>query len=495
MVRARILKPCEISGVTAKAAQVDIVTGGTSSKFKGGSGTCTGKLTINPTGALVVGGEIRTAEAPYYNKADLMPTDTNNLVINTNATNQAALVFNNDKGDTKATVNLYSLGRTESSAYQFQYFAVPMTYLDVNPTFAGSGIYTYVWHEASGWERRGYYTGLEAFEGVGITTRSGTASNYQMKGMLASTTEKEITLTAETNGQNIVGNSWTAPIDIASLRSALNGDANIVQKTVYIYCTGNDGLSVGYDDEETPGQWLAIPIDASGWEGWNGLKVIPAMQAFCIKANSETTLTLNYDSLVRKRAATMNRDTLTTPLRAPKREAEAIELIRIRVADSQTHTDLYLFEGETFSEEFDNGWEAEYMSGDGRSANLYAETAIGPMAVVAQPEYEGTVLGFAPGKETEYTFTFSGSNKEYYLNDLKEKKSTLISEDESYMFTFEEGDTNRFYISKTPINAPSVATGTENTGDGVKARKVLVNDKLYIILNGRVYSAEGVMVK
>ena len=63
------------------------------------------------------------------------------------------------------------------------------------------------------------------------------------------------------------------------------------------------------------------------------------------------------------------------------------------------------------------------------------------------------------------------------------------------MFTFEEGDTNRFYISKTPINAPSVATGTENTGDGAKARKVLVNDKLYIILNGRVYSAEGVMVK
>ncbi|MBQ9602219.1 MAG: Ig-like domain-containing protein [Paludibacteraceae bacterium] len=495
MVRARILKPCEISGVTAKAAQIDIVTGGTSSKFKGGSGTCTGKLTINPTGALVVGGEIRTAEAPYYNKADLMPTDTNNLVINTNATNQAALVFNNDKGDTKATVNLYSLGRTESSAYQFQYFAVPMTYIDVNPAFAGAGIYTYVWTEASGWERRGYYEGLEAFEGVGITTTFTEAKTYQMKGTLASTEEREITLTTggAGAGQNIVGNSWLAPIDIASLKTGLVSDANIVDKTIYIYCTGKDGASVTYGTSETPGQWLAIPIEAAAWSAWEGLKVIPAMQGFCIIANSETTLTLNYNDHVRSTAS----DKLTPYLRAPKREAshEGIDLIRIRVADSQTHTDLYLFEGESFSEEFDNGWEAKYMSSDGRSAKLYAETAIGPMAVVAQPEYEGTVLGFAPGKETEYTFTFSGPNKEYYLNDLKEKKSTLISEEESYMFTFEEGDTNRFYISKTPINAPSVATGTENTGDGVKARKVLVNDKLYIILNGRVYSAEGVMVK
>ena len=492
MVRARIMAPCEINDLTVKAAQVDIVTGGKSSKI---GGTPNGKLTINPTGALVVGGEIRTAEAPYYNKADLMPTDTNNLVINTNATNQAALVFNNDKGDTKATVNLYSLGRFKDAAYQFQYFAVPMTYLDVNPAFAGAGIYTYVWTEADGWERRAYYKGLEAFEGVGITTTFTTAKTYQMKGTLASTEEREITLTAGGvgSGQNIVGNSWLAPIDIASLRTALVDED--VEKTVYIYCTGNDttsGGSVGSQSTETAGQWLAIPIEAAAFDAWSGLKVIPAMQGFCIIVNSETTLTLNYKDHVRSTAS----DQLNQPLRAPKREVETegVELIRIRVADSQTHTDLYLFEGEQFSDEFDNGWEAKYMSSDGRSAKLYAETAIGQMAVVAQPEYEGTILGFAPGKETEYTFTFSGPTTDYYLNDLKLKKSTLMSEGERYLFTFEEGDTNRFYISKTPIDAPAVATGTEKTCDGVKARKVLVNDKLYIILNGHVYSAEGMMV-
>lgn len=493
-VKARILSPCVVNSGTYKVASIDIATSGRSINK---AGTINGSLTINAGAALVVGGRVRSAEAPYFNRGDLMPTTVNDLVINTNSTNQAALVFNNDKGDTKATVNLYSLGRKESGAYQFQYLAVPMNYIDVNPAFAGSGIYTYVWHEASGWERRGYYTGLEAFEGVGITTKFEEAKTYTLQGALTSTTEKAITLSNETNGQNIVGNSWTAPINIASLRTALVDDDNIVDKTVYIYCTGNDKADdnedVDYGTTETAGQWLAIPIEAAAWGAWGGLKVIPAMQAFCIKANTGTTLTLNYQDHVRSTASTE----LNRPLRAPKHEAEAegIDLIRIRVADSKTHTDLYLFEGEQFTEAFDNGWEAKYMSGDGRSAKLYAETTIGLLAVAAQPEYEGTVLGFAPGQETEYTFTFSGPNTDYYLNDLKLKKSTLISEGESYLFTFEEGDTNRFYISRTRIDAPAVATGTENTADGVKARKVIVNDKLYIILNGRVYSAEGIIVK
>lgn len=496
-VKARILSPCVVSSGTFKVAEIDIATGG-KSYYKSGE-EINGSLTLNAGAALIIGGRVRSAKAPYFNTGDLMPTTVNDLIINTSSTSQAALVFNNDKGDTKATVKLYSKGRKEDGAYQFQYLAVPMNYIDVNPAFAGSGIYTYVWKEPlNNWERRAYYDGLEAFEGVGITTKFEGAKTYTLQGALTSTVEKDITLTKETSGQNIIGNSWLAPINIASLRTALVDDASIVDKTVYIYCTGNDttsGGSVGSQSTETAGQWLAIPIDASGWPGWGGLKVIPAMQAFCIKANTGTTLTLNYKDHVRSTAEAK----LTEKLRAPKRrsaaETEDIDLIRIRVADSKTHTDLYLFEGEQFSDEFDNGWEARYMSSDGRSAKLYAETTVGQMAVAAQPEYEGTVLGFAPGKETEYTFTFSGPNKDYYLNDLKLKKSTLISEDESYFFTFEEGDTNRFYISKTRIDAPAITTGTENTGDGVKARKVIVNDKLYILLNGKVYSAEGMIVK
>ncbi len=485
--KVRILAPCEISNAQVRVAQVDIATRGTSSNIPGG--TCSGQLTIMADGALVVGGKVRTAEAPYFAANDLKPTTVNDLIINTDGSGQGALIFDNSDGDTKATVNLYSLGRKSDGHYQFQYYAVPMTYIDVNPAFAGSGIYTYVWNEASGWERRGYYTGLEAFEGVGITTKFADARSYQMKGTLASTATKEITLTHENEGHNLIGNSWTAPIQISQLEE---DNSSMSNKTVYIYNTGNDDTADdGYGTGA--GQWTAIPFNAAGFDAWDGLKVIPAMQAFEIVPDEEETLTLDYDKVVRG-----DNQTLTEPLRAPRKVADhaGIELMRIRVAESNAHADLYLFEGSTFSDEFDNGWEAAFMDGDGPSAQLYADVALGRMAVVATDELEGTFLGFVPGQETTYTFSFGGAGMGYYLNDLKLKTSTLINAENSYTFTFEEGDANRFYISSTPIEAPQTPTGVDNTHSGeVKAQKFIYNDKMYIMINGRIYSAEGQIVK
>ena len=496
-VKARILKPCVLSGTTVKVARVDIATSGKSLNLSGGE--CSGSLTIAPTGALIVGGAVRSAVAPYFNTGDLMPTGEDDLILNTNSSNQACLIFNNDKGDTKATVNLYSLGRNDGS-YKYQYFAIPMEYLPVNPTFAnethgGTKIYTYVWEEGtSSWTRRKYYDDLYAFEGLGITTNTTSGyMDYTMAGNLTSTAERDITLTYDGAGNNIIGNSYTAPINIASLVTAFASDESVV-KTVYIYSTGRDpdegtGSS---NTTETAGQWLAIPMEAAAYEAWDGLKVIPSMQAFLIQVTAETGMTLDYDEMVRT-----NKTNYNEKLHAPQRFADepAVTLTRLRVADTQTHTDLYLFEGEQFSDAFDNGWEAAYMEGDGRSAKLCAETEIGQMAVAALEEIEGTVLNFAPGQEMTYTFTFSGAEKGYYLNDLKLRTATLINEENNYEFTYEEGDANRFYISRTPINSPAINTGVGNTDDGIKARKILYNNKLYILLNGRVYSAEGAIVK
>ena len=500
--KVRILAPCVVkNGNTFHVAQVDIATKGTSSKKTGSAAN--GSLTIEAGGALIVGGKIRRAEAPYFAANDLKPTTPEDLIINTDGSGQAALIFDNEEAETQATVNLYSLGRIVSSTYQFQYMAVPMEVVSVYPSFAnekhdGKMILTYVWKENGGWERRGYYEDLRAFECVGITTNSTSAMNYTMKGNLASTSQKEIALTNGSGAEfanNIIGNSWTAPIDIASLKTAIGNDNN-VQKTIYIYVTGNDGDGgASSGTSGSAGQWLAIPIEGSGWSGWSGLKVIPAMQAFLIRVSAETSLELNYKEVVRKTAT----ENLNEPLRAPRRAAadKDITMTTIHVADSKTYADLRLFEGKRFDEEFDNGWEAEYLPCDGRTATLYAETEAGQMAVAALPELEGTVLGFAPGKETEYTFTFLGGNEEYYLNDLKLKNSTLMSAENSYTFTFEEGDAaNRFYISRTAINAPEVATGMENLDAAApRVQKIIYNDKLYIIRGGRLYDATGKVVK
>ncbi len=494
--KVRILADCEVSS-TVYALDVLIVTDG---KYNHGSDNAAGKLTIKENGALIVGGKIQAASAPAYNRP--RATTPDKLLIKTSDEHQAALIFDNEEAETQATVNLYSLG-SKPSSYQYQYFAVPMEVVPVNPAFAnethgGTGIYTYVYSEAtSGWTRRKYYDDLFAFEGLGITTKSTGAMNYTMTGNLASTATKEITLTHDNAGLNLVGNSWMAPIQIGALAED-NTDTNIT-KTVYIYCAGRDAVKGAATSgvTETAGQWIAIPFEAAEFETWKAadkLSVIPAMQAFQIKVADEATLTLDYDKVVRGSTNDLN-----AKLRAPGRRmaANEVTMTNIRVADSKTHTDLSLFEGDRFSEAFDNGWEAEYMNGDGRSAKLYAETEAGQMAVAAMYDYEGTVVGFAPGQETEYTFSFMGEDNGYFLNDIKLQNSVRISEGETYTFTYEEGDAaNRFYISRTAINAPEVATGMENLDAAApKVQKIIYNDKLYIIRGGRLYDATGKVVK
>ena len=219
------------------------------------------------------------------------------------------------------------------------------------------------------------------------------------------------------------------------------------------------------------------------------MKVIPAMQAFLIKATAATSVTLNYTNMVR----TVESANMNQKLRAPKREAEEnITLTTLRVADSRTHTDLHLFEGEKFTNAFDNGWEATFMVGDGSSAQFYAMSEQEKMAVLATPDLEGTVVGFKPGQETEYTISFIGNEAGYYLNDMKTGKSTLIAEGNTYEFTSDEStNATRFVISKIPMQP----TGIEDIVEGTNARKQMIDGVLYIIRDGRIYTTAGNVVK
>ncbi len=503
--KVRILAPCMISGIQPHVAQVAIVSSGESSirgTNRNGDKTCDGRLTINADGALIVDGKVLAAQAPHFAANNLKPTTPEDLIINTNGSAQAALIFDNEEAKTKATVNYYSLGRKISGDYQYQYFAVPMEYVSVSPTFAnenhgGTKIYTYVYNAGAGWTRRGYYDDLYAFEGLGITTNTTEDHmSYTMTGTLASTATQEISMSAAGDGYNLVGNSWMAPIQIAAL-SEDNTDTNIT-KTAYIYCTGHDGGtgSASAEGAETAGQWIPIPFAASGTDGWRSagkLSVIPAMQAFQIKTAADATLTMDYSKVVRG-----SDNSLTERMRAPKRTANHTgnEMTIIRVSDTKTYTDVCLFEGEQFSEAFDNGWEAEYMEGDGRSAQFYAMNGEDKMAVMATDELEGTPVCFAPGKESNYTISFFGGDGHYYLNDLKEEKSTLMEQGNTYSFSYEEGDMpHRFLISTTPFGIPSVTTGCGGVEAQEKVQKVVYNDHVYIIRGGKIYDVMGKMMK
>ena len=509
--KVRILAPCVVpEGEKVHVAGVLIAPndGGT---YNGGSTPTTGSLTIAAGGALVVDGKIQAVTAPAYNRP--RATSAGDLAVLADADAQGALIFDNSEGETQATVQMYSpsyweiMEGTNKKKSYWSYVAIPIQDAYVGEFFYGA--VTYLYDETSGWIRKKIGSHFYAFDGIGLSLPEGHTETFY--GSLAPTGEKDVTLTVSAcGGENLIGNSWTAPIQIANFETTDFGTAT---PTVMIYSTGRDGTqddvrenavyvtaTAENDGTVSAGQWLTIPIGVPSLDGYDGLKVIPAMQAFQVNATSETTLHLDYDKLVRD--VNVVSDNLTEKQHAPARrfagaKKSLMSTMRVRVSGMKTRTDVWLLEDDRFSDEFDNGWEAKYVECDDRSAQLYAQSEIGNMSFLAKPDIEGTVLGFAPSKDgNQYLFTFHYvGDEEYYLNDLKLTSSTLISDESSYLFTYEAGDTNRFYISRQPLGGPAITTGVDEVREEAKPRKFIYNDKMYILFNGRVFDATGKAVK
>lgn len=479
----QIAANCIVDKPNATASAIKIVQGNT--------------LTINPTGALVANGKIWTIPS-RNDKHNTQPvSDPRMITILSSETATGALIHTTDTDEQlAATVQLYSKAYFEwvdgKRKKYWQYVGVPIQEAQVPQCFNGS--YTWLWSEPDGWVRKADGTSLEQFRGYGLST--GVAENervtYTLQGTLATAVNRDIPLTISNTveaykGTNMIGNSWTAPIRIDKM---IETDFGTATATVYIYNTGRDpegGPTAGDQTTTTAGQWMSIPVNIAKQSGYAGPKVIPAMQAFDVLTTTETSLYLDYDRLVRSNSTDINK-----PLYAPKRTAEKqgqVAMMHVTVADNRTHTSLYLLEDEAFSDRFDNGWEAEFMSGDGRSASLYAISPLGNMAVLALSDIDGTTLGFEPGRENQYTFSFRYTGRMLYLNDIQQRKSTLITDWNTYTFLAGKNDMpNRFYISSTPIEAQ---TPTNLADISVQNGILRINNPAHENLSIGIYDAAG----
>ncbi len=452
----QIIADCKVNTREATASAIRIKDGVT--------------LTINSDAALKVNGKIQAMDA-HNSKVTKPLTNPNVITIKADATGTGTLIHTTtDDEQLAATVELYSKAYLEivdgKKKKYWQYIGIPITEAPVPQNFFGA--YTYLYSETQGgWIRKNDGTVLYG-DFSGYATSQSKPETFILKGNLVSATNRTLLLTRTVGengaeGANLLGNSWTAPIRIDSLHTE---DFHGANATIYIYNTGRDdvyGNPTYGEGSTTAGQWMTIPINLAKTAAWKGLRVIPAMQAFQVNTGEETTLSLDYNRLVR--STDVSSDEINTPLRAPKKQDNSVSTMRIRVADSRTYTDIYLAQHPLFTNAFDNGWDAEFVEGDGRSASLYAITPIGEMAVAAVPEIEGTNLGFARGKETEYTFSFGYTGSMLYLNDTRERRSTLITDWNTYRFTAsDDDDANRFYISATPIEA-QVPSGLVEVSD------------------------------
>lgn len=520
-----ILKPVEIpASTTIKAAAVNLVTGGTYTRpySQGTVADCAGHLSIAAGGELVIDGALKKVE-DASDMSTKVPTTETDLHIGSDGTNgNGALVMGSHDGTNQATVDFYTKSHGDLAADQRayaknQFIGTPFNDCsDITYKYYNSWVYGVDYSGSKPtWKRINSGEGMDPFKGYCVISADAADHVYQMEGTLVASSDQTITLSYKdetpANNENLLANSWTAPIRIASFAESdfTNADA-----TIYIFNTGspNDIPSAGSAaiDATRAGQWITIPISSGSWGGKTPtVSVIPSMQSFSIYSNNEDPsktpkIKLDYDHLVLTPAK--NGTAAIVPNRAPKADGTIDEedmgdpeVLRLFVRGTSGFGDnVIMLAREDFTDGFDNGWDGRKVFGAEVAPQMYALTTNGNMAYNCVPDMEGTVLAFTKGTEdATYTFSFEYEGDDtWYLNDLKEQTSTLISELDTYTFTSMAGDNAaRFVISHTPI--AHTPTAIENGGaiDGANVRKLMIDGTLYIIRGGQMFTADGQMVR
>lgn len=498
--RAVIKKPVTVNVTNAKAKSIVLDQ----------SSTNTGQLILDAGKELVVAGTVRkTTDGSSY-------TATGENDINfgsTSALGLGALAIGNHataNGLNNATVNFSTLsnGSTETEsaakASDAQYVGTPFSN---SPAmlyqFYNSWMYKFVNTGTPGWTRVDGADGLEAFKGYCIFSADGTGHSYWMQGTLVASEDQSINLVynggtaSDAKNENMLANSWMAPIKIAAFEAS---DFTSANATIYIYNTGSP------DDYKDNSGATTTGTSAGQYQvytpGTAGSAIIPSMQAFSVyTSGSSPKITLDYSKLVYDPAAAGS--VAPGPNKAPSHtsiETDKPEKMRLYIGAESGYGDmLYMLEREDFAEGFENGWDGRKMFGEDVAPQLYALTPDGNMAINCIPTFEGQVLGFRKGTEDSfYTFTFEYDGENiWYLNDLREQTSTLINSESTYMFMASDEDmAARFIISATPIH--HVATGIDlSAGRGQQSavRKIVINDHVFIIRNGQLYDVTGKTVK
>ena len=318
------------------------------------------------------------------------------------------------------------------------------------------------------------------FTGYSFTQRTA-GTTYWIQGTLAQAKDTTITLyynasDTEKGQYNLIGNSWTAPINIAGFKP---DDFVNCEATIFMFNTGLDANGSGTVDG---GQYVEVPVMTVG-EKAAALQVIPAMQTFQVNATSENpTLTLRYKDLVRP-VGGVNRQ----PMRVAGRRAIAdygdydgegiTERLQIHIAGSRFADVVHLYRNADCTYDFDNGWDGTKLFGDASAVQLFVEHDLRRFAVSTQPHFDGTRLGILRGEDDTYTLRFQYDGTEtLYLYDSETDRYTPVTNEATYTFTTLSTEVeHRFLLTATaPENPSGPATGILNlTTD--RDRAVLTN--------------------
>ncbi len=360
----------------------------------------------------------------------------NKLVLEADETGQtgALLLHPEIKTMPYATVQFYSTiaNKKTDKEWLWQYIGTPIKNPDTNEHILYQcWLYQYS-IENDEWTNAGNWGHMEPFRGYAFTRDNYRSSGprFGFCGQLNDAKRKEqplyyVVKDGNVHNENQLANSWTAPIRLSNFTAE---DFIGVEPNIYYYPRDGKGSVTSI-----------APFSAE----YTGSEIIPAMQGFFVRTKewTEHKLILDYKRLVwefEKEGAFKNE-----PLKAPSRERDTNDELLSRVCINLMSADsipdhLYLIEkeGEGFSRDFTEGYDAPKYFVDGLPCIYTYETSGTHLAVSATDDVVGTYLAINTGASQNYTLTFSKVIGEGLgLRDLVTNTIVPITEGMQYAFT------------------------------------------------------------
>ncbi len=407
----------------------------------------TPKLTINPAHSLnVIGPFVNNgaASALLVKSSSTLPNGT--LTWGTGTINGSVEMYSKAFWDLSQPVN---------SKYNWQFFGIPVKQITAGNTFNFNSCFVRGWDESvidyyDVWVRQNDGTTLYQDASSILTAGQGyelvqqNPTTYTFSGELVHEDFTKILPYSDGAifaGQQVLGNPYTAGVDISSITFGPN-----TEQAVYQYNTGTYQQWLNSQGQNVPGkgrgQHIAASKNAAGKNGVPGQ--IPSMQGFLVKATAATgSVTIPYVTSLK----------LDTSMQRVKRfvEAEVQTNVSTRIDMESDHfTDqMWIFTNPACTRKFDNGWDGRKIAGSTQTARLFAVEEDGNYQIDAVNNMNETVLAFQPAGDSRYKLTFNHENQEttyssIFLMDLVDNKTIDITLSGS-VYTFDA-------VANSPLN-------------------------------------------
>ncbi len=222
---------------------------------------------------------------------------------------------------------------------------------------------------------------------------------------------------------------------------------------------------------------------------------IPPATAFVYQASSEGYLSFAGQTIVKN-----------MPRRIKAEEEETrIQWVHLDIADANgvgDQTSVYSHP-ERYEETYQNGIDVLKYALTSSHATMYTLLPYGEMAFAGVADRvleQGVPLTVYSPSAQELTISMRDNEwldrleYVYLIDNETGLRIDLFMQD--YRFDAEAGTTEGRFLIQGVFKAPQGTTDIENgeVGDGEQVRKLLIRDKMYIIVNGRLYDATGKLV-